>query len=84
VLGTFSMTQLCRVIADNIMVLLQEVVASLSVPDLQPLEEQLASLKKAVYRAFPSFRWEASYNAISYRRVRVRLDMFKVLQYFSE
>jgi len=72
------------VIADNIMVLLQEVVASLSVPDLQPLEEQLASLKKAVYRAFPSFRWEASYNAISYRRVRVRLDMFKVLQYFSE
>jgi len=58
--------------------LLQDLVSSLPVVDLQPLEERLASLKKAVYRAFPSFRWEASYNAISYRRVREHLDLFKV------
>ena len=50
-------------------------------PDLQPLEKNLASLKKAVYQAFPSFRWEASYNAISYRRVRIHLDVFKVEYY---
>jgi len=64
------------------MMLLQDDVAFL--PDLRPLEEKLASLKKAVYRAFPSFRWEASYNAISYRRVRVHLDMFKVWQFVTQ
>lgn len=34
------------------------VVSSSRVPDLQPLEDKLAYLKKAVYRAFPSFRWK--------------------------
>jgi len=64
-----------------LLLLLQDVISSLSVPDLLPLEEKLSSLKKAVYRAFPSFRWEASYNAISYRRVRFHLNMFKVCQF---
>jgi len=67
-----------QLFADSEMVSFQDIVASLTVPDLRPLEEKLVSLKKAVYRAFPSFRWDAGCSAISYRRVRVHLDMFKV------
>jgi Cut8, nuclear proteasome tether protein len=59
----------------------QEVRQSLSAPDLDPMEERLAYLKRAVYRAFPSFRLVSSRDSYSYRRVRVPIDIFKVIYY---
>ena len=42
------------------------------------MQEKLDFLKRAVYRAFPTFRWGSSRNSYCFRRVRVPIDIFKV------
>jgi len=79
-LEAYSSSQLASVLSKIVEThpqLAPEVFQSLSVPDLRHMEEKLAYLKKAIFRAFPTFRWEAGYNSFSYRRVRVHLDVFK-------
>lgn len=79
-LGGYSTKQLVDVIdrlVDLHPFLEEEVRATLPPPDLKPLEIQLASLRKNVYRAFPNARWSSSRDSYSYKRVRVHLQTFK-------
>ena len=58
--------------------LLQVVRKLITVPDLQTLNDKLASLKRNVYRSLPTVRFGSSRDASCYRRAKVHLITFKV------
>ena len=57
---------------------IQEVRDKLQQPDIKPLEDNLHFLRKNVYRALPTNRWETSRDAFAYKQVKLHLESFRV------
>jgi len=58
----------------------QEVRESLPAPDLRPIEEQLSTLKKNIFKCLPTSRLTSKFDSPAFNRASTHVNVFKVIE----